>query len=542
MPTQRSARVTGAGVARTGRSLAQRFTTQRWLGLVLSVTAALTLIGSVCGALVLDRTAEVSNRLADRIQPARAISVELRAGWLEQQVAVRGYLISGDRQFLAPYDSGLPVQQGISQRLRRLLADEPELLRAVDRAEALSRQWRDEYADVAVAARAAAQPPEVALAQRGQLLSAQLAATLQELDTEIGQSQTRARADLTRARGWRDLTFAAILGVFVLTGVAVAILLRIAVLRPLHRLRVAARRVAAGDFDHRLVIDGPADLRELAGDVDAMRRRVTDELAFSVSSRARLEEQTAELRRSNAELEQFAYVASHDLQEPLRKVASFCQLLQRRYGGELDDRARQYIGFAVDGASRMQVLINDLLAFSRVGRLYDRREAVDLTETVNATVADLAVPIEEAGAQVRVTGELPVLTGDPTLIGMLFQNLIGNAVKFRSPRRAPVIEVSVTDEGERWLFAVQDNGIGIEAQYADKIFVIFQRLHARDAYPGTGIGLAMCKKIVEYYGGRIWLDTDDRPGTRLCFTMPKDTPREGDSSASGPTFQQVTAL
>jgi light-regulated signal transduction histidine kinase (bacteriophytochrome) len=238
-----------------------------------------------------------------------------------------------------------------------------------------------------------------------------------------------------------------------------------------------------------------------------------------------LNTQAVELRRSNAELEQFAYVASHDLQEPLRKVTSFCQLLEKRYGSALDERGIEYIGFAVDGAKRMQVLINDLLTFSRVGRLTVTHATVALDTTLDTALGNLAAAIEESGAQIkRRDGPLPQVTGDATLMTMLWQNLIGNAVKFRREDHAPRViidcERGTGDHDGYWVFGVTDNGIGIAPEFAEKVFVIFQRLHGRDAYAGTGIGLALCKKIVELHGGIIGIDTSNSSGTRFWFTLP----------------------
>ena len=253
-----------------------------------------------------------------------------------------------------------------------------------------------------------------------------------------------------------------------------------------------------------------------------MRARIVAELAA-------LQEAEADLRRSNTELEQFAYVASHDLQEPLRKVASFCQLLQQRYGGQLDARADQYIGFAVDGATRMQDLINDLLAFSRVGRLEQQPQTeVDTDALVARARADLERAIEENDATVVVEGPLPTVHGDPSLLRTVFQNLIGNAIKFRREDEPPRVELSAVRDGEFWRFRCADNGIGIDAEYAERIFVIFQRLHPRSQYDGTGIGLAMCRKIVEYHGGRMWLETDNGsgPGSTFYFTLPAEVETE----------------
>jgi light-regulated signal transduction histidine kinase (bacteriophytochrome) len=231
-----------------------------------------------------------------------------------------------------------------------------------------------------------------------------------------------------------------------------------------------------------------------------------------------LKAQTEELTRSNRDLEQFAYVASHDLQEPLRKVASFCQLLQRRYSGQMDERADQYIAFAVDGAQRMQRLINDLLAFSRIGRITTGFTDVDMNQVLSEVRSQLE---QRAGEDAEISwSELPTVEGEEPLLTTLFVNLIGNSLKFRRPDVPARIHITAELSGEEWLVNVRDNGIGIEAEFADKVFVIFQRLHARDAYEGTGIGLAIVKKIVEYHGGRIWLDLTVDEGTSINFTLP----------------------
>jgi light-regulated signal transduction histidine kinase (bacteriophytochrome) len=214
-------------------------------------------------------------------------------------------------------------------------------------------------------------------------------------------------------------------------------------------------------------------------------------------------------------------VASHDLQEPLRKVASFCQLLQQRYGGQLDARADQYIGFAVDGAQRMQALINDLLAFSRIGRVEQPLAKVDCGALLTRVRADLGRAIEESGAEI-VSGPLPTVMGNSSLLRIVFQNLCANAIKFRG-EAAPVVHVDAERDGAWWRFRCADNGIGIDAEYEDRIFILFQRLHPRAQFEGTGIGLAMCRKIVEYHGGRMWLDTtaeSNGGGSTFYFTLP----------------------
>lgn len=237
---------------------------------------------------------------------------------------------------------------------------------------------------------------------------------------------------------------------------------------------------------------------------------------------ATLRHYAAELERSNRELQTFAFVASHDLQEPLRMVSSFTQLLAKRYQGKLGPDADEFIGFAVDGAKRMQQLILDLLAYSRVSSRAASFERTSAERALEAAVARLAAPIAEAGALVT-HDPLPDVVAEPTQLGQLFQNLVGNAVKFRSAAR-PEVHVSARRDGAGWRFSVRDNGIGIAPQHADRIFVVFQRLHSKEEFPGTGIGLAICKRIVERHGGRIWVESEPGRGATFHFVLPDAPP------------------
>ena len=243
-------------------------------------------------------------------------------------------------------------------------------------------------------------------------------------------------------------------------------------------------------------------------------RRAIEEKALRDENRRTHEE----LTRSNRDLEQFAYVASHDLQEPLRMVAMYTQLLAERYKGKLDENADKYIHYAVDGALRMQTLVNDLLKFSRVGRKQEPPQDTDCRQVVRIVIANLQSAIQESGAQIRYQ-DLPVLLADQSELVQLFQNLIGNAIKFRGSG-CPKIRITAKKRKKEWLFSVEDNGIGIAPQHAEDVFVIFKRLHTREEYPGSGIGLAICKKIVEHNRGRIWVESEPGRGSTFRFTWP----------------------
>jgi PAS domain S-box-containing protein len=229
--------------------------------------------------------------------------------------------------------------------------------------------------------------------------------------------------------------------------------------------------------------------------------------------------QAEALERSNDQLQQFAYVASHDLQEPLRMVSSYLQLLERRYNDRLDDDAREFIGFAVDGAKRMQALINDLLVYSRIGQREEVHGRVDLNDIVARELKSLEVAIREADAVVEVA-RLPVVTAEGGQMGQLFLNLIGNALKFRRPGVRPTIGITAERGADSWTITVSDNGIGMDPQYRERIFQIFQRLHTRSEYPGTGIGLAICKRIVDGHGGTIAVETAQGAGSKFKITLP----------------------
>lgn len=261
------------------------------------------------------------------------------------------------------------------------------------------------------------------------------------------------------------------------------------------------------------------------------------DITQSKLAQMKLSDQAAELERSNKELEQFAYVASHDLQEPLRSVASYVQLLARRYKGKLDKDADDFINFAVEGSERMKTLINDLLSYSRVATQGKEQKRVDLESVLDIVLKNLQLVVENTGARISHQSFPAVLADDVQMV-QLFQNLINNAIKFHG-KEAPMVQIAAKREGGRWLISVRDNGIGIDPQHNDRIFVIFQRLHSRGEYPGTGIGLAVCRRIVERHGGRIWVESEPGHGSTFLFTLPA-LEEQSSSSALKPSPSEET--
>ena len=259
-------------------------------------------------------------------------------------------------------------------------------------------------------------------------------------------------------------------------------------------------------------------LRDSEGRIIGIRSTIQD-ITDRREAEEALKQNTEALARSNQELEQFAYVASHDLQEPLRMVTSYVQLLARRYQNRLDSDAEEFINFAVDGATRMHTLINGLLAYSRVGTRGKPFEPTNCETILQQSLDNLKMTMEESGAVVT-HDSLPTVMADDLQLGQLFQNLIGNAIKFHG-EEPPRVHVSAKPDGKQWVFSVRDNGIGIAPEFAERIFIIFQRLHGKEKYPGTGIGLAVCKKIVECHGGRIWVGSELGKGATFYFTLPR---------------------
>ncbi|WP_433215451.1 sensor histidine kinase [Dactylosporangium sp. CS-047395] len=505
-----------------------------------AVVAGLLVVIAVGATVTAAANRSETEQVMDRLTPALVNTERLYSQLLRQQSSVRTYLLTGKDSDLDNYRDGQGQEAAIIAETRRMVAGEPKLLSAVDGIAAATARYRREIAEPLISQTRAngVNPDTAAPTDQSRAVYNDAAGQINALSQLLSVRRDEVTRQVRTSGNLLVLLliFAAV--VVVVAGIVLAFLLRRLVTRPVTDLAGEVRRVAGGDYEYEIRSTGPPELTALADDVDTMRRRINADLTDVQDSRRlveeanrMLEQQAAELTRSNRDLEQFAYVASHDLQEPLRKVASFCQLLQRRYSGQLDERADQYIAFAVDGAQRMQRLINDLLAFSRIGRLTNGFTDVDLNKVVQDAAAQFDAQREATNAEIVFT-DLPVVRGEEPLLGALFSNLIGNAIKFRRPDVPPRIVIQATPGEDEFEISVEDNGIGIEPEFADKVFVIFQRLHAKETYPGTGIGLAIAKKIVEYHGGRIWIDPSPREGTLFRFTLPVPVPALAEESAS----------
>ncbi|PFG33479.1 sensor histidine kinase [Sanguibacter antarcticus] len=514
---------------------ASTVTLRRQLSITLAVAGAVLLLIVTAAAYSLTQVFSVQGRVTGFYYDA-IVSGDDLSGWLDDaSTALDAYVVVGYEPGLAPFDES---PQSATQDVRAALVEElgegsstvNELDAAVDAATA----WRTGYAEpvLALPRTGGSIAVPTGLDRLGVSLYATARADASEFTRHLRTDRDLAAQRLTSSTRLLFVTVLILTLAALGVGLGVWFTLQRRILEPLADLAAKVEAVSAGSLDQAVHTHAPGEIATLANAVDSMRVALVEQMAEASSSRAEIAEahrqvteQAEELRRSNRDLEQFAYVASHDLQEPLRKVASFTQLLQKRYGGQLDDRADQYIEFAVDGAKRMQRLIQDLLGFSRVGRSLDEPRTIALADALDEALVNLEPALEGLGARIEVS-DLPTVVGQPTLLVQLFQNLVGNAIKFRSPDRPPVVSIGAERRESGWEIWCADNGIGVDAQYADRVFVIFQRLHPKDVYAGTGIGLALCKKIVEYHGGDIWIDTStDEPdssvvGTTIRWTHP----------------------
>ncbi|MFR9776529.1 sensor histidine kinase [Micromonospora sp. MS34] len=506
----------------------QGWTLRRRVMALVALVGVLLVGLAAAEAVVAANNRAYSDQVLEGTGPARAQAEQLLGVLVSEETAVRGYAVTADTEDLDRYTSSLVRERELYRGIESLAGRHPRVRAQLDTVRAQVDEWQ----------RTVAQPVIDSTQRDGReaaqaLITDQSRQQFDDIRQSVGTLQQEILAERERGVGRIETTSNLLVAllivaavVIVVAGTVLLLSLDRIVIRPLAGLALQVREVAEGDYQHAITGSGPPEFVRLSVDVDAMRQKIASDLAEVRVARERIEwvngqlqKQAEELTRSNRDLEQFAYVASHDLQEPLRKVASFCQLLQRRYAGQLDERADQYIAFAVDGAQRMQRLINDLLAFSRIGRLTTGFAEVDLNKVMGDVAAQTEAARQYADAEL-IWDDLPVIRGEEPLLTNLLANLVSNSIKFRRPDAPPRVHVSARLVGDEWEISCQDNGIGIEPEFADKIFVIFQRLHSKDAYPGTGIGLAIVKKIVEYHGGRVWVDTDTEEGTAIRFTLP----------------------
>ncbi|WFE23261.1 CHASE3 domain-containing protein [Solwaraspora sp. WMMD937] len=523
-----------------GVSPASRLTLRARVTLLCVVVGGLLAALAGSAALVARANQDHIDTMLTRIGPLRTDAESLLTVLVDQETGVRGYAVSGDPADLAPYRQGAVQERQLIDHMLSLIAEDDPLRGQIEAIADQARQWRDLVAEPAIAAVESdgTDAGQALLGDAARERFDELRADVDQLQADILTVRERVAANARSTSRTLAGLLAVAAAVVVLAGVVLLMSLNRLVIGPVTGLAAQVRQVANGEYHRDIANIGPPELAALASDVDGMRRKIAADLAEVRQAReqvervnGQLQKQAEELVRSNRDLEQFAYVASHDLQEPLRKVASFCQLLQRRYAGQLDARADQYIAFAVDGAQRMQRLINDLLAFSRIGRMTSGFSDVDLNKVMTEVAAQTEASREYADGELTWS-QLPVISGEEPLLTNLLVNLVSNAFKFRQPQVPPRVEISARELAGEWEITCRDNGIGIEPEFADKIFVIFQRLHSKDAYPGTGIGLAIGKKIVEYHGGRIWVDTQVDQGTAIRFTLPVTARPDPVSAAS----------
>jgi signal transduction histidine kinase len=412
----------------------------------------------------------------------------------------RGYVLTGEERYLAPFakakslvwDQLRALQATASQRdasekqLAELQAEVGLKMAEMERTIALRRDSGFEAA------------LDIVRTNRGQNYMDRIRALVTTLKEQARASMERRIARERASQG----ELQAVLAIVVATAFLLLIL---------------AYRFSALYEEQRDKLDKESKLLSQALDA-----RVKERTAELEARTRQLELRTTELARSNADLSQFAYVASHDLQEPLRMVGSYMGLLAKRYQGKLDETAEKYMQFAIDGANRMQALIQDLLAYSRAGTQALERSEVPFSKIVESAVTNLSLLIRDTGAAVNF-GSLPVVFGDKTKLTQVMQNLIGNAIKFRKPEVPPRVSIEVELVADEWIFRVTDNGIGFDPKYCDRIFQVFQRLHGVGRYAGNGIGLAICRRVVEHHGGRLWAQSELAKGSTFFFSLPTAT-------------------
>ena len=493
---------------------AKRSSQYWWLGLELSRKLDLAIVAVLLPLLLMTASlggiatnVRLKTETAAQYRNTVFAVYDLKIALLNVETGYRGYALSGNSSFLEPYDLGLRDSTAALRRLHTLKTF-PDEVATLERATLAYRNWVAANLETIKVGQSLPSDLQQALLKRGKQRFDELRVEFESLNNLALNQFTVTRTEIVDGIGWLAslpwLAFA-----WIAVGALVLRLgLRRLILDPIRQLERAAQVLADGDGSIRLAFTSHDEM----GKLSATFNQTAETLAL----------RTTELQRSNRDLEQFAYVASHDLQEPLRMVSSYTQLLGKRYAGKLDERADTYIHYAVDGANRMQTLIQDLLKYSRVGTRQAPLVPTSAADVVADVLRTFELAIQESGSCITVA-ELPEVLADRVQLTQIFQNLIGNALKFKREGVAHSVTVSaapVSDSnGQLWQFTVRDNGIGIEKEYFERIFVIFQRLNTRESFTGSGIGLAICQRLVERHGGQIWLESAPGEGTAFHFTL-----------------------
>lgn len=486
-----------------------------WLPLLLLLGVGISVLVAV------DRNARSAAQVSEAQARLTLITTLLR-DTADLERGQRGFVITGIQAFLQPYTNTKKILPGHIEALRQLNATDEQRV-ALNRVALLIGAWDRQAAIPEIAARRDSLDAAVRLVSDGSGKR-----TLDEARQTLNAMQSRENARLNAAllsstATLRNVRAVTLLGLLMSILLLILTAMRVArtVASNVEDVTARARQMTAGNYDDRLPPTPLLELRELGQQFQIMAGAVKErEQALRTTNTA--------LERSNRELEQFAYVASHDLQEPLRTIGSYTELLSKRYTGKLDARADQYIAFTISAAQRLKYLIQDLLAYSRVRQGGRNFSGVNTADLVAQVLDDLQLQLQ--GAEVRVD-PLPTVWGNPELLRHVFLNLIGNAFKFRAEGRPVQVDISAQDDGTHWTISVQDNGIGIEPQYHDRIFGVFQRLHGPDEYEGSGIGLAVTRTAIEQHGGTLGLRSVLGQGSTFFFTVPHAPATLGRSSA-----------
>ncbi|WP_328774740.1 sensor histidine kinase [Deinococcus aquaedulcis] len=458
-----------------------------------------------------DRNDQALQRVLDAQARTQLLS-ELTGQVSAMENGQRGFVITGQAGFLAPYQEAQASFQAAAYALHDLSVDDTQR-RTLAQVQALVGRWQQEAAQPEIEARLTSLNRAATLVGRGRGR-----AILDQARGLLSVMATQENTRLSEATRQSQATLGAVRWFSVgglLLGMALLVITAYRVTRTVGRhvqeLGAAAQDMARGEYTRRMPGSPVQELGLLGAQFDRMAEAV--------------QERERQLRRSNRELEQFTYVASHDLQEPLRTIGSYTELLARRYGGQLDERADQYIAFTTAATRRLKTLIQDLLTYSRVRRAEQDAVPVDLDVLVRGLLAELQPQIQAAQAQVQV-GPLPTVTTTPDLLAQALHHLISNALKFRAPDRPARVEITAARDGARWVLAVRDNGLGIAPEYHERIFGVFQRLHGADAYPGSGIGLAVTRAVAEGLGADLWLDSTPDQGSTFSLRLPAEPSEE----------------